>query len=87
MKAVIPTEIGMPTIRTQVSEEANTKAVITDLDTTNELREAVVVRIASYQQRLASLHNKRVNPRTFKAGDLVLRRFFENTANPVDGKF
>ena len=53
----------------------------------NELREAVVVRIASYQQRLANLYNRRVKPQTFQDGDLVLRRVFENTTNPTDGKF
>ena len=43
--------------------------------------------MASYQRRLASFHNRRVKSRMFKAGDLVIRRVFENTANPADGKF
>ena len=43
--------------------------------------------IMSYQQILANLHNLRVKPCTFLAGELVLRRVFENTANPVDRKF
>ena len=77
----------MPTIRTEILEEANTEAIIKDLDTANELREATAVRIAYYQQRLASLHNQRVKPHTFKAGELVLRRVFENTANPMEAKF
>ena len=87
MKAIIPTEIGMPTIRTEIPEEENTEALIKDLDTTDELREVAAVRIVLYQQRLASLHNRRVKLRTFKAKELVLRRVFENTANPADGKF
>ena len=87
MKAIIPTEIGLPTIRTEIPEEANTEAIIKDLDATDELWEAAVVRIALYQQRLASLHNRRVKMRTFKDGELVLRRVFENTANPADEKF
>ena len=87
MKAIIPMEIGMPTIWTEIPEEANTEAVIKDLDTADELREVAAVRITSYQQRLASLHNWRVKSHTFKVGDLVLRRVFENTANPADGKF
>ena len=77
----------MPTIRTEIPEEANTEAVIKDLDTTDELWEAVVVHIASYQQRLASLHNRLVKLLTFKARELVLRRVFENTANLTDMKF
>ena len=74
MEVIIPTKIGMPTIRTEIPEEANTKAIIKDLDTDDELREAAAVHIASYQQRLESMHNRHVKPRTFKAGDLVLRR-------------
>ena len=87
MKAIILIEIGMPTIRTEIPEKTNTEAVVKDLDTVDELREVEVVRIASYQQRLARLHNQRVKPRTFKAKELVLIRVFENTANPTDGKF
>ena len=54
---------------------------------TKELREAAVVRIASYQQRLVNLHNRRVKLHTFLARELVLRRVFKNTTNLVDGKF
>ena len=76
MEDIIPTEIGMPIIRTEIPEGANTESIIKDLDTADELQEAVTVCIASYQRRLASLHNHRVKPRAFKAGDLVLRRVF-----------
>ena len=86
MEAIIPTEIGMPTFRIGIPEEANVEAVTKDLDMADELREAAVVRIASYQQRLANLYNMRVKPRIFQDRDLVLRRVFENTANPVDRK-
>ena len=46
----------------------------------------IVVRITSYQQRLASWHNRCVKPCTFKARELVLRRVFENTSNLADEK-
>ena len=87
MEAIIPTEIRIPTIQTEILREASIEAIIKDLDTTDELWEAPAVRIASYQQRLTSLHNLRVRPRLFKAGELVLRRVFENMYNPVDRKF
>ena len=77
----------MPTIRAEVPEEASTKAIIKDLDIVDELKEAATMCIASYQQRLASWHNRRVNSLTFKARELVLRRVFENKSNPADGKF
>ena len=53
----------------------------------DELHEAMVVRIASYQQRITNLYNKRVKQRAFQVGDLVLRMVFENTANLAANKF
>ena len=87
MEAIIPTEIGMPSIRTDVPEQGNAKLMIKDLDTVDELRELPAICIASYQRRLANSYNKWVKPRTFQPGDLVLRRVFENTADPNVGKF
>ena len=48
---------------------------------TDELREAAVVCMASYQQRTTNLYNRWVRQHTFQAGDLVLRRVFENTTD------
>ena len=87
MEAIIPTEIGMPTIRAGVPEQGNAELMVKDLDTIDELRESAVIRITSYQRRLASSYNKWVKPRTFQPGDLVLRKVFENTADPTAGKF
>ena len=86
MKAIIPTEIDMPTFRTDMLEQLNTESIIKDLDTVDELTETAVVRVASYHRRLANLYNRRVKPRVFHSGDLVLRKVFENIADPVVGK-
>ena len=48
MEAIIPTEIGVPTLRTKIPEKANTEAIAKDLDMIYELREVAVVRMASY---------------------------------------
>ena len=48
MEAIIPIEIRMPTLRIKLPEKANTKAIAKDLDMVNELREAEIVRMASY---------------------------------------
>ena len=87
MEAIIPTEIGMPTIRTSMPEQENAELIIKDLDTVDELRELAVVRITSYQRRLENSYNKRVKPRMFQSGDLVLRKVFENTVDLAVGKF
>ena len=87
MEAVIPTEIGLPTIRTETPESGNAKSMVRELDASDELREAAAIRIASYHRRLANSYNKRVNPWMFQPGDLVLRQVFENTVDPKAGKF
>ena len=87
MEAIIPIEIRMSTVRAKIYEKANVEAIAKDLDTTDELREVATAHIASYQQRLANLHNRRVKSHTFLAEELVLRRVFENMANPAYWKF
>ena len=87
MEATIPTEIGMPTLRTDMPEQSSTEFIIKELDTADELCETAAVRIASYHRRLANLYNRRVKPRVFHPGNLVLRKVFENTTDPVAGKF
>ena len=87
MEAIIPTEIGMPTIRTNTPEQGSIELMIRELDTVDELRESAAIRIASYQHRLERSYNKRVKPRAFQPMDLVLRRVFENTTDPTAGQF
>ena len=87
MEAVIPTEIGLPTIRTAMPESENAESVVRELDASDELREAATIGVASYQRRLANSYNKRVKPRVFQRGDLALSKVFENTTDPTAGKF
>ena len=65
MEAIIPTEIGIPTLRTEIPKKANVETVTKDLDMIDKLREATAVHITSYQQRLTNLYNKHGKPRTF----------------------
>ena len=61
--------------------------MIRELDISDELWEAAVIRVTFYQRCLVNFYNKRVRPRVFQPGILVLRRVFENTADPTEGKF
>ena len=79
MEAIIPMEIGIPTLQIEILE--NVEAVTKDLDMTDELHEAAAMRIASYQQRLTNLYNRHVKSRVCQPRDLVLRRVFENTVD------
>ena len=87
MEAIIPIEIGLPTLRTEILEKTNTKSIAKDLDMADEFHEAAVVRIALYQQRVASSYNMHVKQRTIRARDLVIRKVFENSANLTVEKF
>uniref|UniRef100_A0A2N9F3W1 Uncharacterized protein n=1 Tax=Fagus sylvatica TaxID=28930 RepID=A0A2N9F3W1_FAGSY len=87
VEAVIPLEIGMPTIRTtEFAVQTNEDNLRRDLDLVEERRELAVVRLAAYQQRLKREHNKNVKTRTFRIGDLVLRKVMANTRRPNEGK-
>ena len=87
MEAIIHIGIGMPTLRNEIPEVANVEAITKGLDMTDELREAAAMRIVSYQQRLTNMYNSQVKLCIFRDRDLVLRRVFENKANPTYGKF
>ncbi|XP_050217456.1 uncharacterized protein LOC126668296 [Mercurialis annua] len=74
-EAMIPVEIGMPTLRVQFFDEAkNEEEQKLCLDLLEERREQAALRIEAYKQRMAKYHNKRVKPLSFQVGDLVLRR-------------
>ena len=64
-ETIIPTEIGMPTLRTNILEGATAEALDKDLDMTDKLREVVVVLMASYQQRTENLYNRRVRQHAY----------------------
>ena len=48
MEAIIPIEIGMPMLRTEVLGIANVEAISKDLDMVDELLEVTAISIASY---------------------------------------
>ena len=87
MEAITPTEIGMPMLRTSMLEQLSTESIVKDLDTADELRKTAVVWIVSYYCRLSNLYNRLVKPRVLKPGNLVLRKVFENTADPTAENF
>ena len=87
MEVVIPTEVGLPTIRIDTPDSENAESIVRELDVSDELREAAAIRITSYQRCLVNSYNRQVKPREFQPGDLVLRKVFENTADPTAGKF
>ncbi|RVW84455.1 Gag-Pol polyprotein [Vitis vinifera] len=67
MDAVIPTEIGLPTIRTDAAKQndANTE-LGRNLDWADEVRRSAAIRMADYQQRASAHYNRKVSPEASK---------------------
>ncbi|XP_034684129.1 uncharacterized protein LOC117913290 [Vitis riparia] len=85
--AIIPTEVGMPTARTAIQGQRNEDDELAKhLDWADEARETASIRMAAYQQKAAAYYNRKVRPRIFKEGSLVLRKVFEDTAEKGAGK-
>ena len=74
-EAVIPTEIGLPTLRSKVAEDAslNEQQLGHNADLLEETRGVALIHLASYHQRAKSYFAKRVNVRKFAIGDWVLK--------------
>ena len=83
-KLLSPLKLVCPTIRTATPESENAESIARELDMSDELREAAAIRITSYQRRLANSYNRRVKPRVFQLGDLVLR-FSKILQTPLRG--
>ena len=64
----------------------NEMMMVERLDLLEEYREAAVIRLAEYQQKLAQCYNRDVSAREFDAGDLVLRRAVGNMRDTNTGK-
>ena len=88
MDAVIPTEIGLPTTRTEVGQQDDANEELgKNLDWANEIRETASIRMVDYQQRATAHYNRKARPMSFKSGTLVLRKVFENTTETGARKF
>ena len=88
MDAIIPIEIGLPTIWTEAGPQDDTNEELgRNLDWADKVRETASIRMADYQQRASAHYNRKARPRSFKSGTLVIRKVFENTAEIVAGKF
>ncbi|GJQ89727.1 reverse transcriptase domain-containing protein [Tanacetum coccineum] len=73
-KAVIPVEIGMPTLKTaKVNLEENKEALEINLDLLEERREQAAIQEAKTKAKMERYYNSKVRSASFKPGDLVYR--------------
>ncbi|GJV17541.1 hypothetical protein Tco_1362864 [Tanacetum coccineum] len=73
-KAVIPAEIGMPTMRTaEVDMVQNDEALEINLDLLEERREQAEIHEAKSKTKMEKYYNSKIHNTSFKPGDLVYR--------------
>ncbi|XP_028091378.1 uncharacterized protein LOC114291717 [Camellia sinensis] len=75
MEAIIPLEVGLPTLRSELFESSsNEEAIAQALYMAEGRREAALIRLEAHQQQLIRSFNQKVFPRKFTPGELVLRK-------------
>ncbi|GJW43412.1 reverse transcriptase domain-containing protein [Tanacetum coccineum] len=71
-EAVIPVEIGMPTLRTaEIDIAQNNESLEVNLDLLEERREQAAIREAKSKAKIEKYYNSKVRSTSFKPGDLV----------------
>ena len=66
--------------------EHNDEALCLNLDLLDEKREQVLKRTKDYQRKTARYYNQKVKPRSYKLGDLVLKKLLPARKNLAHGK-
>ncbi|GJR67712.1 reverse transcriptase domain-containing protein [Tanacetum coccineum] len=73
-EAVIPAEIGMPTLRTaEIDQAKNNEALGINLDLIEERRERAAIQEAKSKKKMEKYYNSRVRGTSFKPGEMVYR--------------
>ena len=86
-EVVTPLETKFPTLRTSLFiPDNNDRLLEKSLDLVEEQREAVMIQLAYYQQKLKQGYDTRVKARPLAPGDLVLRKVVRTAKNPSWGK-
>ena len=86
-EAVAPVEIGLKSPRIELtSVEHNGEALRLNLDLLDEKREQVLKHTEDYQRKKTRYYDQKVKPRSYKPGDLVLKKLLPARKNPTHGK-
>ena len=77
---MVPVEVGIPLHRSKFyGQDTNHELICGELDVIEETQAQPLLRVTLYQQRSAQYFNSKVKERSFKVGDLVLRKVMQNT--------
>ena len=86
-EAVAPVEIGLKSLRIELeSVEHNEEALRLNLDLLDEKRDQVLKRTKDYQRKTTGYYDQKVKPRSYKCGDLVLKKLLPARKDPTHGK-
>ncbi|PHU26348.1 hypothetical protein BC332_04680 [Capsicum chinense] len=89
-EAVIPAEVEIPSLRiileAKIDDDEWVKIRVEHLSLIEEKRLTFACHGQLYQRRIARAHNKKVRPRNFEVGQLVLRRILPHQVE-AKGKF
>ena len=86
-KAVIPLEIGFPTLRMGSFTPSNNDELLgKSLDLIEERRENAMVQLAYYRHKLKQEYDANMKLRPLAPGDLVLKKVLGIARNPTWGK-
>ena len=86
-EAVAPVEVGIKSPRIELaSVEHNDEVLRLNLELLDEKREQVQRRTEEYQRKTARYYNKKVKPRSYMSGDLVLKKLLPARKNLAHGK-
>jgi hypothetical protein len=73
-EAILPTDLEYGSPKTKAYDDQNNQTSREDsLDQLEEARDVALLHSARYQQSLRRYHARRIRPRGFQVGDLVLR--------------
>ncbi|XP_012836530.1 PREDICTED: uncharacterized protein LOC105957147 [Erythranthe guttata] len=75
MEAIVPAEIGLESLRVREYDDRENEEMMREhLDLCYDKREAADLKMRDSKNRIKVSYDRKVNPRNFQIGDLVLRR-------------
>ena len=87
IEAITPVEVGLKLPRIELaSAELNEKVLLLNLDLLEEKREQALKRVKDYHRKRVRYYDRRVRPRSYKPGDLVLKKLLPARKDPTHGK-
>ena len=87
IEAVDPVEVELKSPRIELANiKHNEEALCLNLDLIEEKHEQALKRVEDYHKKIARYYDQRVNPRSYKSGDLVLIKLQPARKDPSHGK-